>query len=93
MSTKGRNRSSWLPFISKCSQGLQNASHAKHTGMDIGLHVLTTIRLKNCTGQQSEREESGLLQDPVWVKVKVKLALEQTTKAQRGSTGTALLFP
>ena len=29
----------------------------------------------------------------IWVKIKVKVTLEQATKAQRGSRGIALLFP
>ena len=58
MFTGRRNRSSWLPFISKCSRGVQNVSHAKYKGMDIGLYVITTIIIIiiiiiiiNCGGQ------------------------------------------
>jgi hypothetical protein len=50
-------------------------------------------RAETCsTHVEAQQELTGVVFDGVKLKVKVKLPLEQATKAQRGSSCIALLF-
>jgi len=46
----------------------------------------------HCSYEREKKTKSGNLEVKVKVKIKLKFTLEQTTKAQRGSRGLAVLF-
>ena len=58
----------------------------------VALHHVAVSILEHDSLPYSPRTEAGL-PVPAHIKVKVKVALEQATKAQRGSKGIAILFP
>ena len=82
-----------------CSFGwkevLSDGQHCLITTQIQRIHALAmgVLELDSIASYHHMAQSPSLTEPPVKVKVEVKFTLEQAIKAQRGSTGIALLIP